>query len=80
MAEHVSLTRWDGADSTLPGRALTWMRTTDGQVAIACGQGHLAFLHSEHQIADDGKIRPSLGCPAEACDWHVFGQLVGWGG
>lgn len=78
MTDHVVLERWDGDDTTLPARALTWMQTTDGNVAIACGQGHIAFLDPAHQIADDGSITPSLGCPEEGCDWHVFGRLEGW--
>lgn len=68
----------EGTDR-LPDRALTWIRIPlDGQVAIACGSGHMAFLDPAHIVADDGTITPSLGCPEEDCDWHEFGRLVEW--
>lgn len=27
----------------------------------------------------DGMVNPSLVCPEDGCDWHVFVRLVGWG-
>jgi hypothetical protein len=78
VADHVTLTPFQAENDRLPDRALTWLKTTDGQVAVACGRGHLAFLDPLHQIANDGTIAPSLGCPADDCDWHVFGRLEGW--
>lgn len=62
----------------LPDRALTWVETTNGEIAVACENGHIAFLHPDHFIADDGSITPSLGCPDEDCDWHVMGRLEGY--
>lgn len=79
MIDKIHLFPYETSESDkLPDRALTWLQTKDGKVAIACGNGHMAFLDPEHQIADDGSVTPSLGCPEEGCDWHVFGKLVGW--
>ena len=79
MVDHIELHPYATAKSDrLPDRALTWLQIADGEVAIACGNGHMAFLDPRHEIAVDGSIHPSLGCPSEECDWHVFGRLVGW--
>lgn len=83
MTETVDLQPYQAARSDqLPDRALHWLKTSDSQVAIACARGHLAFLDPAHEIADeiadDGTIHPSLVCPEESCDWHVFGRLKGW--
>lgn len=31
-----------------------------------------------HDIADDGIVMPSVVCPHQPCQWHVWVQLVGW--
>jgi uncharacterized OB-fold protein len=31
-----------------------------------------------HQIAADGTVTPSVVCPHEHCEWHVFVRLSGW--
>lgn len=51
--------------------------TVDGKktALVRCGDcGGGALL--DHDIADDGKVSPSLGCPF--CGWHVFIRLEGW--
>lgn len=40
-----------------------------------CGRG--ASL-SDHEIAVDGKVSPSLVCPHDGCGFHEFVQLEGW--
>lgn len=44
---------------------------------IACGNGHIGLL-TAHEIADDGKISPSVVCSLKGCDWHVYARLMGW--
>lgn len=55
--------------------------TVDGEprakAIVACPARHRATLR--HEVAADGTVRPSLVCPREGCDWHVFGRLEGWG-
>ncbi len=59
----------------------TWAKAkmADGQpTALACcAKGHIASL-SDHDIAADGAVTPSLVCPEEGCTFHEFVQLDGW--
>lgn len=32
----------------------------------------------DHDVADDGKVSPSLDCPS--CDFHTYVVLEGWPG
>ena len=64
---------------------LTWMPFTDDEkpgalnAGITCGNGHHVSLHpTEHEIADDGTVTPSLDCPVEGCSWHESVKLEGW--
>lgn len=45
-------------------------------VLLSCPKGHLATL--QHEIASDGTVTPSVGCPIDGCGWHVFVKLEGW--
>ena len=53
-------------------------------VIVRCHGGHDATLRrlggggEGHAIADDGTVTPSIVCPHEGCDWHVFGALEDW--
>ncbi len=44
---------------------------------VKCSHGHIASL-SEHTIAVDGTVSPSLVCPREGCDFHEVVKLEGW--
>lgn len=44
---------------------------------VTCDSGHAAYL-SDHTIADDGTVSPSLVCPEKDCPWHVMAKLAGW--
>lgn len=33
---------------------------------------------SDHQIAEDGTVAPSVVCPYMDCDFHEFIRLEGW--
>ncbi len=44
---------------------------------VSCDSGHVAYL-SDHTIAADGTVSPSLVCPEPGCSWHVTAKLVGW--
>lgn len=57
---------------------LTWKGLQAGQgrsASVTCANGHSATL-TDHQIAPDGAVTPSLVCPE--CDWHEFVRLIGW--
>ena len=49
---------------------------TKGAV-VCCPCGQKAYL-SDHTIADDGTVSPSLACPADGCDFHENVKLEGW--
>lgn len=52
----------------------------DGKpVAVAyCPKcGKKGYLNG-HEIADDGKVTPSLICPHTPCDFHDFVRLLGY--
>jgi len=50
----------------------------EGRTALfACSNGHIGSL-SDHDIADDGTVLPSVVCPHEGCDFHEFIKLEGW--
>lgn len=55
--------------------------TTEGILSpypmLSCPNGHAAGI-SDHTVADDGKVSPSLVCPEKGCGWHVWGTLEGW--
>ena len=44
---------------------------------VTCINGHTCTL-SEHKIADDGTVSPSLVCPYDGCNFHEFVKLEGW--
>lgn len=61
-------------------RAGTWkgLKTGTGRSAsFTCPNGHVGTL-SDHTIADDGSVSPSVVCPYENCDFHEYIQLEGW--
>lgn len=58
--------------------------TNQRGAVIFCSYGHGMSIAgdppfgSEHRIAPDGSITPSVVCPHDGCDWHVFVKLIGW--
>ena len=68
----------------------TWrpLKTPQGPSAcVCCAKCGCSATLTKHQIAADGTVTPSLGCPwprkgegadAPSCDWHVFVKLEGW--
>ncbi len=44
---------------------------------MTCSKGHMAGL-GDHAIAEDGKVSPSVECPAEDCGFHESVRLVDW--
>ncbi len=54
-------------------------RLANGQrtALVKCRNGHIASL-SDHTIAPDGTVSPSLVCPREGCDFHEVIKLEGW--
>ena len=52
-----------------------------GLLLISCPRGKEGDLHVAtlpHEVKEDGTVNPSIVCPYEGCDWHIFGQLLGW--
>lgn len=74
--EIVELAKADNFLRLAPG---TWLKTggEGASVWVACGGCGARGMLSDHAIADDGTVSPSLVCPVE-CGWHVSGRLVGW--
>lgn len=60
---------------------LTWrgLSYRDGRqgATVSCNKGHSAAL-TDHIVAADGTVTPSLVCPEEGCDWHEMITLVDW--
>lgn len=70
----------------------SWRVDGDGSadwryVTFCCPGGHLGSLEhlsnpelqeSSHKVAADGKVTPSVVCPADGCGYHEFIQLEGW--
>ena len=48
-----------------------------GVVYLVC-PGCGARVALNHDVADDGKITPSLDCPS--CEFHDYARLLGWSG
>jgi len=71
----------DPGDFWLARKHPSWRgaRFPDGHRSanVACGNGHVASL-SDHNIAADGTVSPSLVCPAQGCGWHEVVRLIGW--
>lgn len=54
----------------------SWRRT-GSLVIVTCGQcGAVAPI--DHVVDDDGNVSPSLVCPDDACNWHVWATLERW--
>ena len=45
--------------------------------SVTCTNGHTATL-TDHTIAEDGTVSPSLVCPYEGCEFHEYVKLEGW--
>ena len=58
----------------------TWYRVLgESAPALVCGGcGKSGGRLSDHEIADDGTVNPSILCPHDGCGWHVWGRLEGW--
>jgi hypothetical protein len=44
---------------------------------IVCSQGHPGLI-TEHDIAPDGTVSPSVVCTTEGCSFHDYVKLEGW--
>ncbi len=62
-----------------PFTPLVWYRLTGAADSLlaTCAKGHTANL-SDHSVAQDGIVTPSVVCPTEGCHWHENVQLEGW--
>lgn len=64
-------------DRYTPG---TWRGVTfDGKrfAGLTCPNGHAGDL-SDHTIAADGTVSPSVVCPEAGCGFHENVKLEGW--
>lgn len=60
----------------------SWAPLRDGDrksATVVCPAGHLGVL-TDHTIADDGTVTPSVVCPEQGCGWHEHIRLGGWPG
>jgi hypothetical protein len=59
----------------------TWkgLKPSNGEhsASATCANGHTCTL-TDHTIADDGTVTPSLVCPYDDCNWHENVKLEGW--
>lgn len=44
---------------------------------VTCENGHEGLI-SDHAIAEDGTVSPSVVCTEEGCGWHEYIRLDGW--
>jgi hypothetical protein len=61
-------------------RPLSWkgLQTPSGRNAtLTCRNGHTCAL-TQHTIAPDGTVSPSLVCPELGCGFHEWVRLEGW--
>ena len=47
---------------------------------VKCPNGHRTAVPFGlvHQVDDDGRVNPRIGCPAPGCGWAALVQLDGW--
>jgi hypothetical protein len=45
---------------------------------VSCPKCGKSASLSDHEIAADGAVTPSLVCPHEPCTFHEFVKLEGW--
>lgn len=65
-------------DKGQPG--MRWRLLRDGDeisATVFCPNEHRATL-TNHRIAPDGSVSPSVVCPFEACGFHEHIQLAEW--
>ena len=69
------------SQSTVPGKGEWAMVTLDGKTEplLSCpGCGTKSFM-SNHEIANDGSVTPSVGCPIDLECYHEVGVVLeGW--
>ena len=46
--------------------------------SVTCENRHEGLI-SDHAIAEDGTVSPSVVCTQEGCGWHEYIRLEGWG-
>lgn len=65
-------------DTSTPG---TWRQLDDQgkrSASINCPQCGRGGTLTDHEIAPDGTITPSVVCPHPGCSYHDMGKLDGW--
>lgn len=75
MSQRIHVKKAETWESFEPG---SWFRTRgEVMVFVSCGYcGERASL-ADHTIDAEGRVEPSLVCPA-GCGWHHYVQLDGW--
>lgn len=77
---HIELQRDKSTDIWHGDRASWRLLKADDKTSalVTCAKCGRSCTLTQHTIADDGEVMPSLVCPYDNCDWHVFVKLVGW--
>ena len=75
--------RLDPADSEdiwlcTPGQWRPAIRDGQRTATVSCPRCGRSASLSDHTIAADGTVTPSLVCPYEGCDFHDWIALFGW--
>jgi predicted Zn finger-like uncharacterized protein len=67
-------------DREAPGPWWHPLTTPEGTNAtVRCPNCGSVFTLTDHTIAPNGAVSPSILCAASHCNWHVYGHLVDWG-
>jgi len=78
----IEITRAEGPFSMNPLQWLPVTRQSSGlspTATLTCTNGHEGLI-SDHEIAADGAVTPSVVCTEDGCGWHEHITLVGWEG
>lgn len=52
----------------LPG---TWYKDNQGNTWLCCPNGHIGNLN-DHDINENGVVKPSVQCPESGCNFHAM--------
>ena len=66
-----------GAVQRYDSQPLTWWPLLPDSATFVCSKGHFGRL-TEHTIAADGAVSPSVECFVPGCGFHENIKLIGW--
>jgi hypothetical protein len=69
--------KWEDRDTVWLFLKTPHGRDEEHPTLICGGCGYISTM-SNHTIAADGTVKPSLLCPNDECSFHVWGKLLAW--